>query len=202
MWSGHLHDSEFVSRVLEHVKENQDRYGTAMRMKGMLTLAKEVGDTCFFLVEPLLNLGFSRNWPCLFIPPLRNWLVFFIVVLRLLMTSGTFFSLSLPLCLLLIYVCLDLHFSTPVIPFLDPTHAQDRLKQRLLIVRSTTWSGAGFKWTQSKWKIWVRVRLHVFCWRKNLCKLLCLCVCEIVRDWTMDKDESRFQTPHWREDFF
>jgi len=44
MWSGHLHDSKFVGRVLEHVKENQDRYGTAMRMQGMLTLAKEVGD--------------------------------------------------------------------------------------------------------------------------------------------------------------
>jgi len=43
MWSGYLHDSEFVSRMLEHVKANQGCYGTAMRMKGMLTLAKEVG---------------------------------------------------------------------------------------------------------------------------------------------------------------
>jgi len=34
--------------MLEHVKENQDRYGTAMRMKGMLTLAKEVGEYMFF----------------------------------------------------------------------------------------------------------------------------------------------------------
>ena len=105
MWSGHLHDSEFVSRVLEHVKENQDRYGTAMRMKGMLTLAKEVGGYFFLFVcvcgrTSFLNLGcplfFKRNWPYLFISPLRNWLVLFIVVLRLLMTSGTFFfSLSL-----------------------------------------------------------------------------------------------------------
>ncbi len=42
MWSGHLHDSDFVGRVLEHLEENKDHYGTAVRMKGMLTLAKEV----------------------------------------------------------------------------------------------------------------------------------------------------------------
>jgi tRNA (guanine26-N2/guanine27-N2)-dimethyltransferase len=42
MWSGPLHDSAFVGRVLEHLEENRDHYGTAVRMKGMLTLAKEV----------------------------------------------------------------------------------------------------------------------------------------------------------------
>jgi len=70
MWSGHLHDSEFVSRMLEHVKENQDRYGTAMRMKGMLTLAKEVGEYMFFLcvVEPLLNLGCPLSFKELAVP--------------------------------------------------------------------------------------------------------------------------------------
>lgn len=43
MWSGPLHDPEFVGKVLEHLEENKDKYGTAIRMKGMLTVAKEVG---------------------------------------------------------------------------------------------------------------------------------------------------------------
>lgn len=42
MWSGPLHDSGFVGRVLEHLEQNKDHYGTAKRMRGMLTLAKEV----------------------------------------------------------------------------------------------------------------------------------------------------------------
>ena len=49
MWSGHLHDSDFVGRVLEHLEENKDHYGTAVRMKGMLTLAKEVSEKSIFL---------------------------------------------------------------------------------------------------------------------------------------------------------
>ena len=43
MWSGPIHDSEFVGKVLEHVNTNDDHYGTSLRMKGMLTVAKEVG---------------------------------------------------------------------------------------------------------------------------------------------------------------
>lgn len=42
MWSGPLHDAKFVSKVLEHLEANQDKYGTAVRMKGMLTVAQEV----------------------------------------------------------------------------------------------------------------------------------------------------------------
>lgn len=42
MWSGPLHDPAFVGRVLEHLEENKHHYGTVARMKGMLTLAKEV----------------------------------------------------------------------------------------------------------------------------------------------------------------
>ena len=45
MWSGPLHDPEFVSDVLDHVEANEDKYGTAARMKGMLTVAKEVSGT-------------------------------------------------------------------------------------------------------------------------------------------------------------
>lgn len=43
MWSGPIQDHNFVSSVLEHVKgEENDKFGTANRMKGMLTVAREV----------------------------------------------------------------------------------------------------------------------------------------------------------------
>lgn len=42
MWSGPIHDAEFASKVIEHVEANTNSYGTSTRMKGMLTVAKEV----------------------------------------------------------------------------------------------------------------------------------------------------------------
>lgn len=42
MWSAPIHDSGFAAKALAHVVENADKYGTAARMKGMLTIAKEV----------------------------------------------------------------------------------------------------------------------------------------------------------------
>jgi tRNA G26 N,N-dimethylase Trm1 len=42
MWSGPIHDSGFITRVLEHLESNQEKYGTFPRMKGMLTVAQEV----------------------------------------------------------------------------------------------------------------------------------------------------------------
>jgi tRNA G26 N,N-dimethylase Trm1 len=42
MWSGVIHDSDFVTRVLDHIENTQKKYGTSPRMKGMLTVAKEV----------------------------------------------------------------------------------------------------------------------------------------------------------------
>lgn len=42
MWSGLIHDKEFISKVLDHVESNESKYGTVARMKGMLTVAKEV----------------------------------------------------------------------------------------------------------------------------------------------------------------
>ena len=47
MWSGPIHDKEFISNVLSHVEESEDKYGTAARMKGMLTVAKEVSISGF-----------------------------------------------------------------------------------------------------------------------------------------------------------
>jgi len=48
MWSGPIHDSSFVSKVLAHVEVSEDKYGTSTRMKGMLTVAKEELDTPFY----------------------------------------------------------------------------------------------------------------------------------------------------------
>ena len=42
MWTGQLHDPDFVGKVLEHLESSKDHYGTAARMKGMLTVAQEV----------------------------------------------------------------------------------------------------------------------------------------------------------------
>jgi hypothetical protein len=42
MWSGQLHDPDFIGKVLEHLESSKDQYGTAARMKGMLTVAQEV----------------------------------------------------------------------------------------------------------------------------------------------------------------
>ncbi len=43
MWNGPIHDSQFIGGILEHLEGNEDKYGTSTRMKGMLTVAKEVG---------------------------------------------------------------------------------------------------------------------------------------------------------------
>lgn len=42
MWNGRIHDPQFVGRILEHLEENEDKYGTSTRMRGMLSVAKEV----------------------------------------------------------------------------------------------------------------------------------------------------------------
>ncbi|KAJ7774864.1 N2,N2-dimethylguanosine tRNA methyltransferase [Mycena metata] len=41
MWSAPIHNPEFIGKVLEHLESNEAQYGTASRMKGMLTVAKE-----------------------------------------------------------------------------------------------------------------------------------------------------------------
>lgn len=41
MWSAPIHDASFIEKVLEHLEAHQNSYGTALRMKGMLTVAKE-----------------------------------------------------------------------------------------------------------------------------------------------------------------
>jgi len=60
MWSGPIHDVDFVSKVLEHVDANSANYGTSTRMKGMLTVAKEELQTPFFFT-PSRIAGFFHS---------------------------------------------------------------------------------------------------------------------------------------------
>ncbi|KAH6918541.1 guanine-N2--methyltransferase [Coprinopsis sp. MPI-PUGE-AT-0042] len=65
MWNGPLHDPEFVGKILEHLEANKDHYGTAPRMKGMLTVAKEEVDTLFYFVPPTVASFFHCQTPSL-----------------------------------------------------------------------------------------------------------------------------------------
>ncbi|KAH9856963.1 N2,N2-dimethylguanosine tRNA methyltransferase [Lenzites betulinus] len=65
MWSGPIHDREFISDVLSHVEENEDKYGTSARMKGMLTVAKEELDIPFYFTPSKIASHFHCICPSL-----------------------------------------------------------------------------------------------------------------------------------------
>ncbi|KAG6874180.1 hypothetical protein C0995_003726 [Termitomyces sp. Mi166 len=65
MWSGPLHDPKFLSKVLEHLEANQDKYGTAVRMKGMLTVAQEELDAPFYFTPAKIASFFHCITPTL-----------------------------------------------------------------------------------------------------------------------------------------
>ncbi|OBZ75596.1 tRNA (guanine(26)-N(2))-dimethyltransferase [Grifola frondosa] len=65
MWSGAIHDTDFVSKVLTHVEANEDNYGTSARMKGMLTVAKEELDTPFYFTPAKVAGNFHCTCPSL-----------------------------------------------------------------------------------------------------------------------------------------
>lgn len=96
MWSAPLHDVEFVEKVLKHIEENKNLYGTAARMKGMLTVAKEV-------IGPLIILQTSfifclRNFRSRSTSRQAGWLAFSIVKRLRWMTSRelTFYPFAVP----------------------------------------------------------------------------------------------------------
>lgn len=63
MWSGAIHDTEFVTKALEHVEANESLYGTVKRMKGMLTVAKEVCPSHLTIVSSIhmLTRGYCQE---------------------------------------------------------------------------------------------------------------------------------------------
>ena len=42
MWLGPLHDGEFLDSLITTIEEEKLNYGTFPRMKGMLTMARDV----------------------------------------------------------------------------------------------------------------------------------------------------------------
>ncbi|CAA7271664.1 unnamed protein product [Cyclocybe aegerita] len=65
MWSGPLHDRDFVGKVLAHTEESKSHYGTAARMKGMLTVAKEELDLPFYFTPSKVSSYFHCETPSL-----------------------------------------------------------------------------------------------------------------------------------------
>jgi tRNA G26 N,N-dimethylase Trm1 len=69
MWIASLHNTDFVQQVLGHVESRGvSGYGTYPRIKGMLTLAKEVGDWEEMFCT-LLNRFVGTSNPILFHAP-------------------------------------------------------------------------------------------------------------------------------------
>ncbi|KAN0076846.1 tRNA methyltransferase [Tylopilus felleus] len=65
MWSGALHNPEFVAKVVEHVDRNTKNYGTSSRMKGMLTVAQEELDVPFYFTPGKVAGTFHCSTPAL-----------------------------------------------------------------------------------------------------------------------------------------
>jgi len=63
MWSGPLHDRDFVEEVLKLVKENPSAFGTSPRMQGMLTVASEELETPFYFTPSKIAGNFHCSSP-------------------------------------------------------------------------------------------------------------------------------------------
>ncbi|KAH9043109.1 N2 N2-dimethylguanosine tRNA methyltransferase [Lactarius pseudohatsudake] len=65
MWNGPIHDSPFIGGILEHLEGSEDKYGTSIRMKGMLTVAKEELSTPFYFTPSRVASFFHCTCPSL-----------------------------------------------------------------------------------------------------------------------------------------
>ncbi|KAM6500490.1 tRNA methyltransferase [Amanita muscaria] len=65
MWSAPIHDPNFVEKILQHLESNQNNYGTAVRMKGMLTVAKEELSNPFYFTSSRMASLFHCRTPSL-----------------------------------------------------------------------------------------------------------------------------------------
>ncbi|KAH7103878.1 N2,N2-dimethylguanosine tRNA methyltransferase [Auriculariales sp. MPI-PUGE-AT-0066] len=63
MWRGPLHDTDFVDTVLAHTQEKQDNFGTAARMIGMLTLARQELVNPFYITPSRVASSFQCTSP-------------------------------------------------------------------------------------------------------------------------------------------
>ncbi|KAI0035088.1 N2,N2-dimethylguanosine tRNA methyltransferase-domain-containing protein [Vararia minispora EC-137] len=74
IWNARIHNPKFVDKMLKHLEANEGKYGTAARMKGMLTVAQEVSqfcccakelDTQFYFTPPTIASHFHSVCPSL-----------------------------------------------------------------------------------------------------------------------------------------
>lgn len=65
MWSAPIHNPEFIGKVLEHLEESPEKYGTVTRMKGMLTVAKEELGNPFYFTPSKIAGTFHCECPSL-----------------------------------------------------------------------------------------------------------------------------------------
>ncbi|KAF9779174.1 N2 N2-dimethylguanosine tRNA methyltransferase [Thelephora terrestris] len=63
MWSASIQNPEFIGKVLEHLEETPDKYGTVARMKGMLTVAKEELEDPFYFTPSKIAGTFHCECP-------------------------------------------------------------------------------------------------------------------------------------------
>lgn len=63
MWSAPIQNPEFIRKVLEHLEESSERYGTVARMKGMLTVAKEELEDPFYFTPSKIAGTFHCECP-------------------------------------------------------------------------------------------------------------------------------------------
>lgn len=75
MWSGPLHNNSFITKVLGHLESNQDRYSTAIRMKGMLTVANEVRSALHLYYRRLIPGPLGTARAILFYTIPDSWLI-------------------------------------------------------------------------------------------------------------------------------
>ncbi|RKP07000.1 N2,N2-dimethylguanosine tRNA methyltransferase [Thamnocephalis sphaerospora] len=62
-WGAAIHDADFLSRMLAHVKESKELYVTQPRMVGMLSVASEELDTPFYYTMSSLAAAVQGNNP-------------------------------------------------------------------------------------------------------------------------------------------
>lgn len=72
MWSGILHDPEFVGKMIDHVESGDAEYKTKARILGMCTIAQAVRGLFCIVIVTFLTTDAYRNYLILSILPNRK----------------------------------------------------------------------------------------------------------------------------------
>lgn len=164
MWSGQLHDPDFVGKVLKHLESSKDRYGTAARMKGMLTVAQEVRIVLLIFCLICSQCAGTSNTFLFHSQQSRQSFPLYNSVLGRYGVS----RFSTHRILLIAYMVIKgLHFLMPAIVYLVPMLARVPWRQMLHIENCMTYSGLGWSFTPSKQVIYLKNRRLIVYWRKN-----------------------------------